>query len=834
MKSVFAAARAVWLVVLWLVLQSVLLQAQTSWINVNDPRDTRTSGDNATLEEATLVVRPQGIYMQCSMFLTYSARSTAWTGKTDSLEIRHWFSLPAGSIVTDSWLWVGDSVMQGKMFDRSTATQIYENIVRRIRKDPSLLVKNGTDTYNLSIFPMRGNETRRVNINYLVPVQWSPASALIPLPIEMLRGTKTPLKTLTLVFPTSQEWSAPRVLEREDVSFTAGTKTPSADLTGFLKADIALTPQMPPLTLSTNSPMRDGVLFSTAQVNGEQYYQCAMLPSIMLGRASQGRKVTFLVDFTEPPPASPAQSSIYVDANSVSFNELLTRLQSLLLTNFTARDSFNLHIASIRGYKASQTWVAGDERSIRATFTALGNAGVKTYPNLPTLLREGFELSRANAGATASNHVILVANTKDVSSTATADEILKTSWRPSSTAPRVHVVDFSNNPFYHRTFVTASGNEYLYTNLAQLSGGSYQRVQYTTLTLDEAMRRAVQGLNGIAQAFDANIQVANGFAFGRYSANALNTQGTLADRVFTQTGKFTGSAPFNVQLFAIFDNKPISTQASIAASIINAGNWTTGQVWVGNHLAALERNYYYGTGIGPVKDIIDLSLKNRVLSTYTAFLALEPNDTIRACRDCALTNVPSPFAMGLPASLNPSSSLGVTQPSSGGGGGSTGIGVTSPAAPTFVDARFIDARWAYSYYYGGYQPFVGLNGATAFMDATGNGFWVTRPLTTTEIHTTTQQAPRLSAAPMPFTNSVTFTIETPTTVASRTEGTAAVYTMLGERVKSWPTMLLPNYTKLNIVWDGANESGATMPAGAYMLVVQVGGERYSLGVTKAE
>lgn len=838
-KFVFSLA-AVWILVCG-ASASLPLHAQTSWLNVNDPRDTRTSGDNATLEEATLVVRPQGIYIQCSMFLTYSARSTTWAGKADSLEVRHWFSLPTGSIVTDSWLWVGDSVMQGKMLDRSTATQVYETIVRRVRKDPSLLVKNGTDTYNLSIFPMRGNETRRVNINFLVPVQWSPSNAFIPVPVEMLRGGKNALKTLTIITPASQDWSAPRLLERDDVNFTAGTKSPAIDLTGFLQASVALEPQIRPLTFALTSPMRDGVFLSTAQVNNEQFYQCAMLPSVMLGRGSQGRKVTFLVDFKEPPQAtttSPNTVSIApTDGNSVTFAELQSRLQSLLLMHFTGRDSFNLHIASISGYKAAQNWLPADERTVRSVFSALAKAGVKPYPNLPTLLREGLEFSRANAGSqasgsqAASNHVILVANTNDVASTATADDILKAVWRPSSTTPRVHIVDFSSNPYYYTSSFSTSGNEYLYTNLAQLSGGSYQRVQYSTLTLDEATRRAVQGLNGIAQAFDANITLANGFAFGRYSANALNTQGTLADRVFTQTGKYTGTAPFNLQLFAIFDNKPVSTQASIAASSINAGNWTTGQAWVGNHLAALERSFYYGSSTPPVKDIIDVSLKSRVLSTYTAFLALEPNDTTRACRECSLTNVPSPFISGLPASLNPSSSLGVSQPSSSGGTGSSGgfVGTTNPAASTIIDAR-----WAYSYYYGGYQPFTGLNGATAFVDAAGSGFWVSRPLTATEIRTIIPQTARLSAAPMPFTNNITFTIETPSTVAGRTEGTATVYTLLGERVKSWPVMLLPNYTKLHLIWDGSNESGVSMPAGAYTLLVEAGTMRQSLNILKAE
>ena len=56
------------------------------------------------------------------------------------------------------------------------------------------------------------------------------------------------------------------------------------------------------------------------------------------------------------------------------------------------------------------------------------------------------------------------------------------------------------------------------------------------------------------------------------------------------------------------------------------------QVWTGNYIQSLE-------GSNQTNDIINemitTSINNRVLSLYTSFLCLEPNDTIKVCTSCS-------------------------------------------------------------------------------------------------------------------------------------------------------------------------------------------------------
>jgi hypothetical protein len=83
-----------------------------------------------TIDEATLTVRPRGVYIEYGLFLTFSAKGSAYINtpyyaKTN-LETVMNFTLPTNSMLTDSWLWVGDSVMRAQILDRWTASSIYD------------------------------------------------------------------------------------------------------------------------------------------------------------------------------------------------------------------------------------------------------------------------------------------------------------------------------------------------------------------------------------------------------------------------------------------------------------------------------------------------------------------------------------------------------------------------------------------------------------------------------------------------------------------------------------------------------------------------------------
>ena len=76
---------------------------------VQDPQNTWRWGQG-TIEEAIISVRPQGIYMEFGLYLTFSARGLGFSN-SDTLEVQFYFDLPKDAIVHDSWLWIGKDII---------------------------------------------------------------------------------------------------------------------------------------------------------------------------------------------------------------------------------------------------------------------------------------------------------------------------------------------------------------------------------------------------------------------------------------------------------------------------------------------------------------------------------------------------------------------------------------------------------------------------------------------------------------------------------------------------------------------------------------------------
>lgn len=264
---------------------SILSQSS---LTVADPRGAWNRQGQGRIEEALLTVTPCGVYTKCDLFLTFSARGTALTSAKDSLEVQFNFALPSDAHVTDSWLWVGDSVVQAKIFDRTTASTVYETIVQR-RQDPSLLTKNAPGYFNLRIFPLRGSETRKVKISYLIPSEWSAANVNALLPFPLLKSSSL-VPSLNIIYYPHEDWSTPRVsLQPETGAGTISSRfRETQDLqTGRKVYAGTLSPNdlrsNEAAALTWENPAKNGVFVQTFKRGGEQFYHIAVVARQLLG-----------------------------------------------------------------------------------------------------------------------------------------------------------------------------------------------------------------------------------------------------------------------------------------------------------------------------------------------------------------------------------------------------------------------------------------------------------------------------------------------------------------------------------------------------------------------
>ena len=261
----------------------------SSSLRVADPRGNWNRQGQGRIDEALLTLTPCGVYTQCDLFLTFSSRGTMLTSVKDTLEVQFDFALPLEAHITDSWLWVGDSIVQAKIFDRTSATTVYEAIVQR-RRDPSLLTKNYGGYFSLRIFPMAGNETRKVKISYLLPSEWIEASVYASLPLSMLKASSQ-IPHLGIIYYPHNDWTLPRLalqrergmgttvqeILRETRELQTGRKVFAGTIPNTaIRDNIAA-------ALTFDSPSQSGVFVQTYSRHGEQFYHLTVNARQLLG-----------------------------------------------------------------------------------------------------------------------------------------------------------------------------------------------------------------------------------------------------------------------------------------------------------------------------------------------------------------------------------------------------------------------------------------------------------------------------------------------------------------------------------------------------------------------
>jgi hypothetical protein len=140
-----------------------------------------------------------------------------------------------------------------------------------------------------------------------------------------------------------------------------------------------------------------------------------------------------------------------------------------------------------------------------------------------------------------------------------------------------------------------------------------------------------------------------GLCYGRYSvipagqANSFSSgYSTLsgisdAQQTILQTGKFAGTLPLTLSIAGLMSSQPVSRTLTFTSANVEIGTGVSEQIWVGNYVnSLLPANITPSNAV--VGEVIAKSLAYRILSNYTAFLALEPNDTLRPCQTCSVTS----------------------------------------------------------------------------------------------------------------------------------------------------------------------------------------------------
>ena len=579
-----------------------------NWLWVQNPNN--WYGGYGSIDEAFISIKPQGLYMEYGLYLTFSAKDQGFTN-SDTLEVQFYFDLPANSVVVDSWLWIDSTIIRAKIMDQWTASSIYEDIVNR-RRDPSILFKRSDTQYELRIFPMAGDKTRKVKITYLVPNQWNATSVTASIPTNLLQCSNKPLNKFEIATWLDQDWKNPKILEFPDITFRSKS---DADFGNYFKADLPTESIQYNLNFSLDSPLHNGIYVNKFQDGEEGIYQMAFLPSKVLN-ISVNHKTAILIDYD-------------ASMSTVTKRELLNNLKSNLLSNFTSKDSFNLIFSKANIFRLSENWMTADSASVENIFDNLGENQISDYSNLPSLLANGIDFvkNHGNDGT-----ILLLAISDQNGDFKSANQLIEDLLSLMDPVLPINILNFQNQNYSYHWFGGRFyyGNEYFYENISRMTTANYYSILNSNISISQIISNAFQSLSGFISSFDLHTKLDDGYCYGRYNLD-LQTSSVYLNKPILQVGKFRGNFPFIIETSGVYKDSPFSETYSLNETQLLNADSVSKAVWVGNYIRSLE-NQNQSNDV--VNAIVGCSLTERILSLYSAFICLEPNRGGDVCYNC--------------------------------------------------------------------------------------------------------------------------------------------------------------------------------------------------------
>jgi hypothetical protein len=576
-----------------------------NYLRVLEPRVSWMSYEG-NIDSATIIVEPKGLYAAVDMYLTFSAPKNNFSSK-DTLEIQLTFSLPSGSIVNDSWLLIEDKWEKALILDRWTASSIYESIVKR-RRDPSILTKESSNGYKLSIFPMPAMKSRTAKLSFLVPFTFSTNKAYTELPVNIINLSSNVVSTVNVYINEKLGINNPIFCNEPNIVFTnsISTKYPSTK-------HALITNKITDGTLSFDSPIKNGVFATKYDKGGQGIYQLAFLPSQLLDNC-KSKKVVILVN--------------YKGKSGITQDQITKGIKNMVYNIMAPTDSFNIFFSGMRTKGLSDKWLSADQGNLNYIFDNFPKKLYSTYGDLVALFVKGLDFINQEKNVS----VLLISESSDFNDLNTSNTFIEDLKINYQKLPPISILDYNINCnyWYTNTGNYFCGNSYMYGVLSRSTGGSNYKLQSND-SFNNKLLLLGQSLDSYISTFDQITSLDSGFCYGRKQINSIG-QSVYANKTIMTIGKYFGRFPINIQVSGIINDSVFSKEIIVEDDDILATDSISETIWAGNYIEEMENSGNLQNE--EISQIINYSISNRVLSLYTAFLTLEPNVVIEPCDDC--------------------------------------------------------------------------------------------------------------------------------------------------------------------------------------------------------
>lgn len=607
---------------LLLLFLSQAFQAQ-SYLRVVDPNDwwARSTdfpewayyADEGIFESVSILLTPLGVYTEVEVFATIADPGVFTWG--DNLEIIWQFELPSNAIVHDSWLWVENDIIRADIVDYWTALNTYEEIVGR-NQDPSFLFIKPDNRYELRVFPLPQNTSRRVKMSFLVPSDWSRSTVAQSVVQSIFQSTSLFNSDIQLAVATDPTWGVPTLqmgattLPMNQLVTGADGRTfhlLAVDPYAFTEAEEVHVSWEAPFDNSSNTFLR------TYQQDDEQFYQLAFAPDWEAALPGNVRRELFLINLddtkTTETPASFA-------------NILRNRLGAY----YRNSDWINMVVPTSDGAAfLSDNWITVEDAlsgTLLQDFIASQNS-----TDMHVLFDQGLQWASSQGDAT---HLYLLAANGDYTYPPLAEETAAAIVPLLLTDVPFTLLDFQNQQvsiFYYQNELYEANN-YLYELInSQFSTANYHVTRDQNQSFSQAAAQLFEPNDRVSGITDYNVSLQNGICYQRY-----NLGSPTDNQVLLQVGKMVGQPPFEVSgTMLTDDNQLIRIEANLPAAAIATGDTLMQEMWYGQYLKELFQQV---SSNEDRQAVIEISRQQRILTPLTAFIALEPSQGGVPCDEC--------------------------------------------------------------------------------------------------------------------------------------------------------------------------------------------------------
>lgn len=559
---------------------------------------------NVAVDSAALTIRPQGAFIEMELQLAVSYAFRSWFFKNyTELEFRWDFSLPDHAVVDDFALWVGDTLLQAAILDRWTAELLFSEVSSPVR-NPGLLTqgfpdREGQVSHSVRIFPVMRGEKRRFRIHYLLPARPTAGKLRVWLPISQLTSRRSPgADTLHVRFYGEQ---APTLIGAEPCHLSLDTRQGTWNFSLPLRYDSFV-------ELAYPNPMSGPFFFSSYQDSLDSFYQLTVLPPVV-AQERVPRNFLVIVDFNR------------FNTSGMDGELLLLWLKETMQQALTEGDSANIIVGYADPVIGADRLLACSEQNLDLLFSRVMQRSFPSYSSFQVLMDAAAQLLNGRYDST---DVILFTNTDEIALEGEPKEWLAdTVVAMFSPGTKIHIVDLDNVSslvYNYRTSQYETQLQSFFARICYQSGGNLFFLRYHSISniLAALFYERITHYEEV----EVQTRFASGYAFGKH-LRSLHEGYYPFGFPLMQVGRYRGTLPLEVTLVGKVRFDKIIERFDITEQDVAPGTVSLARAWYGDHIHAMLRRPQTNA---TVVEIMDLSLKQRILTPYSGLLVFQPGE----------------------------------------------------------------------------------------------------------------------------------------------------------------------------------------------------------------